>query len=815
MKNWIVKSLGRSKGNEVTKKFNINDNIGQILINRGIETEDQLDLYMHPDLTSLRDPFLLKDMDRAVDRIKRAISNNEKICIFGDYDVDGVSSTSILCLYFESIGYQVEFYIPNRLEEGYGLNDEAIRQIGQMGTDLIISVDCGITSVNEVETARKLGIDVIITDHHEPQEKLPQAYAVIDPKREDCRYPFKGICGCGVAFKLIHALSGDRDFYNNINRYLEIVALATICDVMPVLDENRIIVKNGLEIMGRGNNIGMRELLSVCSILDTKMKSSHLGFAIGPRINASGRLGFSRLGVELFTSKDPQKARLLAESMNLKNEERQMVEAKILMEAEAMIDRDSKYQKEKVIVLAGHGWHHGIIGIVASKLTEKYYKPTVLLCIEDGVATGSARSIKGFDLFKAMSECKDLMMKFGGHEQAAGLTMAEENIQDLRERINAIADYELEKEDLIENINIEFELEEESIGLDLVNDLHILEPFGIKNPTPYFMVRDYKVKKAYLIGKDKNHLKLSIEKEYTYDCIGFNMGHLMDKFSVDDRVDIVFQLDENTFKGRTTVQMLIKDIRLSKPDKIYKYNNILKVQSKIVDFDGLSSINGYKQENKTSCDTIGRFRDMFKRDTSRDIEISNKIDDDTLVIVNTIEGYFRAMSDINISNSEKIKPIFLSNIDKTYSKVYNKIVIYDYFDNIKEVDKLEGILLADTELIFNMDELDFIYQANKIKDLEFSRDCFVDIYKRLASQVELNVRLSSFVAATGISFTKLVSILRVLESEQLISYEIDYDEGIFKNIMLPKPKNKLNLEDNSLVRGLESLINNFKTSYGM
>ena len=584
---------------------------------------------------------------------------------------------------------------------------------------------------------------------------------------------------------------------------------------MPVLDENRIIVKNGLQIMGRGNNIGMRELLSVCSILDTKMKSSHLGFAIGPRINASGRLGFSRLGVELFTSKDPQKARLLAESMNLKNEERQMVEAKILMEAEAMIDSDSKYQEEKVIVLAGHGWHHGIIGIVASKLTEKYYKPTVLLCIEDGVATGSARSIKGFDLFKAMSECKDLMMKFGGHEQAAGLTMAEENIQALRERINAIADYELKKDDLIENINIEFELEEDAISLDLVKDLHILEPFGINNPTPYFMVRDYKVKKAYLIGKDKNHLKLSIEKEYTYDCIGFNMGHLMDKFSVDDRVDIVFQLDENTFKGRTTVQMLIKDIRLSKPDKIYKHNNILKVQSKIVDFDGLSSINGYKQENKTSCDTIGRFRDMFKRDTSRDIEISNKIDDDTLVIVNTIEGYFRAMSDINISNSEKIKPIFLSNIDKTYSKVYNKIVIYDYFDSIKEVDKLEEILLADTELIFNMDELDFIYQANKIKDLEFSRDCFVDIYKRLASQVELNVRLSSFVAATGISFTKLVSILRVLESEQLISYEIDYDEGIFKNIMLPKPKNKLNLEDNSLVRGLESLINNFKTSYGM
>lgn len=815
MKNWIVKSLGKSMGNEITRKFNINEEIGQILINRDISTEEDLYLYMNPKITSLRDPFLLKDMDRAVARINQAMDKGEKICIYGDYDVDGVSSTSILSLYFESIGYPVDFYIPNRLDEGYGLNDEAIIHIGEMGTDLIISVDCGITSVKEVETARKLGIDVVITDHHEPQEELPRAYAVIDPKREDCSYPFKGICGCGVALKLIHALSGDEEFYRNINRYLEIVALATICDVMPVLDENRIIVKNGLEIMGKGHNLGMRELLKVCGIDDTKIKSSHLGFAIGPRINASGRLGFSRLGVDLFTSKDPQRAQELAEAMNLKNEERQMVEAKILMEAEAIINENPHYDRDKVLVLASKGWHHGIIGIVASKLTEKYYKPTILLCIEDGLATGSARSIKGFDMFKALCECRDLMVKFGGHEQAAGLTIKEENITTLRDKINSIADYELEIEDLIEDINIEFELEEDSIGLDLVKDLHILEPFGIKNPTPYFMVRDYKVKKAYLIGKDKNHLKLSIEKEYAYDCVGFNMGHLMEKFSVGDRVDLVFQLDENTFKGKTSLQMLIKDIRLAKPDKIYRHTNILKDQSKIVDFYSISSINGYKEDHKPSETTTARFEDMFMRNMSRDIEVAGKIDNDSLVVVNTIEGYFRAMSDINISRGEKIKPIFLSNIDKSNLKVYNKIAIYDYFDNRNQIANLEGVLGPDTDLIFNMDELDFIYLSNKIRDLEFSRDSFVEVYKRLANQDMAEVNLSSFVASTNISFTKLLSILEVLKSEYLIDYHIDYENGIFKNKMLPRPKNKLNLEDNIIVKGLERFIYNFKTSYGM
>src|SRR3712207_67777 len=731
MKNWIVKSLGSPQGNEITKKLNISNEIGQILINRGIESPEDLDLYMNPDLTSLRDPFLLKDMDKAVNRIRSAIENKEKICIYGDYDVDGVSSTSIMCLFFETIGYPVDYYIPNRLDEGYGLNDEAIRHISARGSQLIISVDCGITSVDEVETANSLGMDVIVTDHHEPQEILPRACAVIDPKREDCGYPFKGICGCGVALKLIHALSGDRVFFENIDKYLEIVALATVCDVMPVLDENRIIVKNGLKIMGQGNNLGMRELLKVCGVLDKKMKSSHLGFAIGPRINASGRLGFSNLGVELFTSKDPIEAARLAELMNLKNEERQMIEARILMEAEMMINSDSAYSNEKVIVLSSEGWHHGIIGIVASKLTEKYYKPTIILCVEDGVATGSARSIKGFDLFSAMNQCKDLMERFGGHEQAAGLTIRQENIAGLRKKINAIADYQLDIEDLVENINIEFELDEKSINLDLVKDLHILEPFGIKNPTPYFMVRDYKVKKAYLIGKDKNHIKLTIEKEFTYDCIGFNMGHLMEKFSVDDRIDMVFQLDENTFNGNTNVQMMIKDIRLARPAKYHRHISDLELEGKIVDFDCIYNKNGYKVENKPACSIVDRFKIMYERKTSRKPDIVSMIDEDCLIIVNTMEGYYRAMSDINIAKCEKIQVLFLSNVDKSHLKVYNKVVVYDYFNCLDDVARLEGLLLDSTELVFNMDEVDFIYLNRQIKELDFDRSLFVDLYKRL------------------------------------------------------------------------------------
>ncbi|MBC2575948.1 single-stranded-DNA-specific exonuclease RecJ [Peptostreptococcus canis] len=847
MKKWTVINKCEPSGNINTEKFNISNEIAQIMINRGITEYDDIQMFIKSNFEYLRDPFLLKDMEKAVIRIKKAIENREKICVFGDYDVDGVSSTSILILYFKHISYDVNYYIPNRLDEGYGLNKDAIEQIKSDNVDLIITVDCGITSVEEVEYAKKLGIDVIITDHHECQLELPNAVAVVDPKREDCAYPFKGICGCGVAFKLIHALEGDEYIINNIYRYLEIVSLATICDIMPVLDENRIIVKNGLDIIGRGNNIGMKALLEVCGLTDFKIKSSHLGFAIGPRINASGRLGFSSLGVELFTCDNDEKAKEIAELMNIKNEERQLIESKIYKEAENILSLDGSYEDDKVIVLASEGWHHGIIGIVASKLTEKYYKPCILLCLEDGIAVGSARSIKGFDIFDAMLKCKDYMLKFGGHEQAAGLSIEKEKIASFRKKINEIADFELEDEDLVEEIKIEYEIDEKKLNLKLVDRLHLLEPFGIKNPTPHFLIRDCYVKNIFLLGKDKNHLKILIEKEKEYECIGFGMSHLKEIFDVGDMIDVVCRIDENTFNGNTKIQLQIKDVRLSRPKDISLYPEVVKTVSKIINLDRYKNDDFNKNKEKNDTDFIeynfiyDHMNNFFKNDNiddikkilsyenyeeyqeirhnienrnvKRDSDIIMEIDDNTVAIINTINGYFRYISDLNISNSEKNNIMFLSNIDKSELKVYNKIIIYDYVDNIADLDKIFISKNENSQIILNFNESDFIHLVNKFNEQSFNREKFVNAYKYLMLVESGKVDFDFFARTIDISTTELLIILDVLKNENLIDYNIDFEKGEFVFKILPKPANKLDLKKNRIIVGINETKQKFENTY--
>ncbi|MFR3071616.1 MAG: single-stranded-DNA-specific exonuclease RecJ [Paeniclostridium sp.] len=552
-KKWTLKHFGKIKENKVGTQVGISPEIGQILKNRGINSEEDAEIFINPSLDYLRDPFLMKDMEKAVYRIEYAIKNNQNIWIYGDYDVDGVSSTSVLCLYFDSIGFPVKYYIPNRLEEGYGINEDAIGVLKNQGCDLLISVDCGITSIKEVELANQLGIDVIITDHHEVQDEIPNAYAVINPKQENCNYPFDMLCGCGVAFKLIQALTPAEEFKTSMYNYLEIVTLATICDIVPLVDENRIIVKNGLKLMKDGINLGLKELIKVCGIDTDKIGSSHVGFSIGPRINASGRLGYSYLGVELFTTKSKEEAIEIASLLEDKNNERQMIEAKMYQEAEDIINGDERYKDDKVLVIANKGWQHGVIGIVASKLTEKYYKPTILLTIEDEEATGSARSIKGFSIFDTLVKCSDLLGKFGGHEQAAGLSMDKNNIDELRRRVNEIADYNLTDEDMIENISVEFELNEGSIDFNLIEELHSLEPFGMSNPSPRFIIRDLEIRSIFRMGKEKNHLKLNLEKDKVYECVGFNMAYMAENYEVGDKVDVLFQLDENNYMGNRKV----------------------------------------------------------------------------------------------------------------------------------------------------------------------------------------------------------------------------------------------------------------------
>lgn len=822
-KKWTLKHKGEVEKDELSDKIKISPEISQILKNRGIKDERDSEIFMNPSLDYLRDPFLMKDMDKAVERIKKAINNNESIFIYGDYDVDGVSSTSILCLYFESIDYPVSYYIPNRLEEGYGINEEAIRKIHEQDCKLIISVDCGITSVKEVELANELGMDVIITDHHECQSEIPNAYAVVNPKQEDCNYPFDMLCGCGVAFKLIQALTPEDVFKITMYNYLEIATLATICDIVPLVDENRIIVKNGLKLMKEGKNLGLRELIKICGVDTEKIGSSHIGFAIGPRINASGRLGYSYLGVQLFTTKDEHEAHEIARMLEEKNNERQMIEAKMYHEAEEIIKSNERYESDKVLVIANEGWQHGIIGIVASKLTEKYYKPTILLTIEDGEATGSARSIKGFSIFDALMKCKDLLNKFGGHDQAAGLGLDADKVDTLRDEVNKIADYNLTSEDMIENINVEFELSEDKVSLDLVDELHKLEPFGLSNPSPRFIMRNLVLDDIFTLGKNKQHLKLNVYNENTYECIGFNMAHLKENFNPGDKVDILFQLDENNYMGNRTVQFLLKDMRLAHPKNAMKDKLSLKLFSKIVpnNEDNLYTISS-GDENLISTNVNGQ----HIIEGSKELNIFDYLVENTLVIANTVNGFYRAISDIslleddfdvnyreNTVNSAKLQLIFSPNIDKIDVKRYNNIILYDYLYNSREYSYLSENTNSHCNIIKYYNEMDQLYLKNTINNIIPEREEFIVVYKLALVNKTFEFDMLDIKKIFNIMPIKLFAILNVFKELSLLDFNLDYNQNRISINLLEKPNKKLNLDESIILQNLKDLRQEYAKSY--
>ncbi|MDU4861375.1 MAG: single-stranded-DNA-specific exonuclease RecJ [Terrisporobacter othiniensis] len=815
-KKWTLKHKGKVKETELSKKINISPEISQILNNRGINDEKDAEIFMNPSLEYLRDPFLMKDMKKATERIKKAIENKEKIYIYGDYDVDGVSSTSILYIYFKSIDYPVKYYIPNRLEEGYGINEEAIRKISNDGCDLIITVDCGITSVNEVGLANELGIDVIITDHHECQSDVPDAYAIVNPKQDDCNYPFDMLCGCGVAFKMIQALTDEEEFKTSMFDYLEVVTLATICDIVPLIDENRIIVKNGLKLMKEGKNLGLRELIKVCGIETSKIGSSHIGYSVGPRINASGRLGHSYLGVQLFTTDLEDEAKEIANILEAKNIERQMIESKMYKEAEDVISSSENYKDDKVLVVAKEGWQHGIIGIVASKLTEKYYKPTILLTIEDGEATGSARSIKGFSIFDALVSCKDLMNKFGGHEQAAGLALNAENIEELRKRVNKIADYNLNKDDLIENIQVEYELEEESATLDLVDNLHKLEPFGLSNPSPRFIMRDLLLTKIYKMGKNKQHLKLICENEKSYECVGFNMAYLAENFQEGDKIDVLFQVDENNFNNDRKVQFLLKDIRLSHPKLAISNNLSLKLFEKISPTDSGSLYHIYNDEDDTAINTDG----------DKNINIFDHIKEETLIIANTLNGFYRALSDVSLTDldydinynyiyekNKKVQLIFSPNIDKIDLKRYNSIILYDFLYNKGEYSYLNKNILNSEVVIKYYSSEDKIYLKNIMDNIVPNREEFINIYKQMLVSKELQLKLTELKRVFKLLPLKTFIILKVFRELNLLNFEINYEEDTIAIYLLEKPDKKLNLDESVILNNLKELKQEYVKSY--
>lgn len=605
----ITKDYDLSLARQLAETMNLSLPIAKLLLTRNIRQESQARFFLNPNRSSLHNPFLLTDMDKAVDLIGQVIKKQGQICIYGDYDVDGITSTSLLYLFFQEIGARVTYYLPDRMKEGYGLNEKAIRQIADRGIDLVITVDTGISAVKEVALAKQLGLKVVVTDHHECQAILPPADAVVDPKRPDDPYPFKQIAGVGVAFKLITALS--QFMKKNIDpfKYLDLVAIGTVSDLMPLMDENRVFVKEALAKMKETQNQGLKALLQVAEV--DQVTSGAIGFRLGPRLNAAGRMGDAQRGVELFTTRDAQRAMELALELNEENKNRQDIESKIVEEALAQIEASK--DTSKVLVVAGQGWHHGVIGIVASRILDRFYRPVIVLAVEGDQAVGSARSVEGFNLFEALVACQDLFIKFGGHEMAAGMTLARDKIDQLRQRINAYAEEVLTAEILTPREKIDFKVDLSEISIPMIEELHQLAPYGIGNPEPKFLLEGH-LAEIRQMGKENQHLRLALtEDQGKIDGVAFFEGQEADRLYPDFPVQVTGHLQINEWNGIRKPQLMIS--YFSQENDIYEFAVNLYHQLKALDRH--PNLRGKRLDRKGYKQIYVRLRSLVKEGSSQ------------------------------------------------------------------------------------------------------------------------------------------------------------------------------------------------------
>ena len=538
----------------------------QILQNRGITDPDQAKKFLAPALSDLPDPFLMKDAKVAALRIAQAIRCREKISLFGDYDVDGITATALLLLFLREAGAQVDFYLPHRLKEGYGLNQTAVEKIKAEGAKLLITADCGVSNFEEICWAREHGLEVIITDHHEIPKTLPPAIAVLNPKQSDCPYPFKGLAGVGVAFNLVIALRSllrEEGVWNNGNipnlkGYLDLVALGTISDVVPLTGVNRIIAKHGLKELARSSRAGILALKEIGGVANAIVDTTAVNFRFAPRINAAGRLDDATAVVRMLVASDPSEAQKIALRLDELNLQRQRIEEKILFEAREMIQRSEELKGRKTFVLASPDWHPGVIGIVASRLTEEFHRPAILIALKGKMGKGSGRSIPSFSLYQALKSCERWMERFGGHEQAVGLAISAEAIPDFSRALEEFADSALSPELLIPSLTLDTVIRLEQMNESFLSELDLLAPFGMGNPEPIMGLPDLTVVESKPVGK--NHLRLRVQEgRIVRDAIGFRMASLHPLSR--QRVKLAFSPQVNIFQGRRTLQLKILDLQ--------------------------------------------------------------------------------------------------------------------------------------------------------------------------------------------------------------------------------------------------------------
>lgn len=559
-KIWRLKPEEPDIQRELKGSLNISGITARLLSNRGIRTPEEAKAFLSSSLSSCHDPFQLKGMDKAVHRIKQAVRENEKILVYGDYDADGVTSAALVYTALKRLGANVHTYIPNRLEEGYGLNIAAIKRAAANGSSLLVTVDCGTSSFKEVEFAKASGIDIIVTDHHELLNgMLPDAYSVVNPLQEGCPYPFKHLAGVGVAYKLAKAIfEGTPHFAED---FLDLVSLGTVADVAPLIGENRILTKHGLNELSKRGRPGLKALMEVARLNFKDISSGHIGYILGPRINAMGRVGSADKALELILSEVYEDSFALAETIDKENRNRQKIESGILEEAMAKVEREINFKEHRVIVMAGHGWHPGVIGIVASKIADRFYRPTILISLDGKYAKGSGRSIDNFNLFDYLLRCKDTLLSFGGHEAACGITIDKDRVDDFRAEINELA-FEI-KDDSVFSPKLDIDMEIPLGELDecSINEMETLAPFGTENPKPVLASRGVVVKDGpRKIGKSGFKVWVT-DNKVTCEAVSFGRRNDIDMPKPGSSIDIAYSPSINEYQGLRSIQLEIKDIR--------------------------------------------------------------------------------------------------------------------------------------------------------------------------------------------------------------------------------------------------------------
>lgn len=562
-KRWIIQEdFDGEAVHTLQQELGVSETLAKLIQLKGINTFEEARDYFRPSLEQLHDPFLMKDMDRAVNRLTEAIGNEEGILIYGDYDVDGTTAVATFYGFLSRFYNKLEYYIPDRYKEGYGVSEAGIRYAAQNNYSLIVTLDCGIKAYEKIQLAKELGIDVIVCDHHTPGDELPPAYAVLDPKRNDCPYPYKELSGCGVGFKLLQGFSMQSGIdMKELWAYLDLLAVSIASDIVPITGENRILAHFGLKKLNRSPRPGLKSLIDLCKT-NKDLTISGIVFGIGPRINAAGRMDHAGSAVALLLANNEEEANLLAEMVNNKNDARRDFDSTITEEAIQMISTNEEFANAKATVLFKEDWHKGVIGIVASRCIEKFYRPTVILTESNEKVTGSARSVDGFDIYAAISECSDLLDQYGGHMYAAGVTMSIENVEAFRKKFEAVVAKHITPEQLIPSIHIDSIIKLNEIDRKFFNIISQMAPFGPQNMQPVFVVEHVQATNVKLLKEQ--HLKFTVKQPGTnvaFDAIGFGLGDYYDLVNCGLKFHMAFTVEENEFRGLKSLQLFVKDIK--------------------------------------------------------------------------------------------------------------------------------------------------------------------------------------------------------------------------------------------------------------